>query len=205
METECYPCIPMQSASNQKSIVMIKNEPLSEEEDDGDDEEEEDDPHFVNVVDDNEESIINRQQKVVAQKGTCSSISGNRRAKKKTLTSQKKNSNNQNNNSKINVSLLATKPNAIEQNTNNNVFFVKKQSNIVSHVSTNNPLLATVVSHNGETKVTPMSTASIGSLIATCSTTGKVRMQSLQQQKYVKLTRVSNNKNKVSHLFSSFI
>ena len=36
METECYPCIPMHSASNQKrmnhsTITMIKTEPLSED------------------------------------------------------------------------------------------------------------------------------------------------------------------------------
>ena len=36
METECYPCIPMHSASNQKSmnhstVTMIKQEPLSED------------------------------------------------------------------------------------------------------------------------------------------------------------------------------
>lgn len=42
METECYPCIPMHSASNQKrmnhsTVTMIKQEPLSED---------------VNVVDD---------------------------------------------------------------------------------------------------------------------------------------------------------
>merc|ERR1711899_531612 len=47
METECYPCIPMHSASNQKrmnhsTITMIKTEPLSED---------------VNVVVDDENSI----------------------------------------------------------------------------------------------------------------------------------------------------
>ena len=36
METECYPCIPMHSASNQKrmnhsTVTMIKQEPLSED------------------------------------------------------------------------------------------------------------------------------------------------------------------------------
>ncbi len=36
METECYPCIPMHSASNQKrlnhsTVTMIKTEPLSED------------------------------------------------------------------------------------------------------------------------------------------------------------------------------
>ena len=36
METECYPCIPMHSASNQKrmnhsTVTMIKPEPLSED------------------------------------------------------------------------------------------------------------------------------------------------------------------------------
>ena len=45
METECYPCIPMHSASNQKrmnhsTVTMIKQEPLSED---------------VNVVDDQDD------------------------------------------------------------------------------------------------------------------------------------------------------
>merc|ERR1712025_1118809 len=48
METECYPCIPMHSASNQKrmnhsTITMIKTEPLSED---------------VNVVVDDENSDL---------------------------------------------------------------------------------------------------------------------------------------------------
>merc|ERR1711899_171031 len=90
METECYPCIPMQSASNQKSSVMIKNEPLSEGEDDGDDEEEEDDNPFVNVVDDSEESAVNRQQRMVVTqiRTPSSSISGSRKANKKATMSQ---------------------------------------------------------------------------------------------------------------------
>ena len=77
METECYPCIPMQSASNQKSSsVMIKNEPLSEEEEveeeesgDGDDEsgEDEDDNCFVNVVDHPLESNTSESAAIVTQ------------------------------------------------------------------------------------------------------------------------------------------
>ena len=208
METECYPCIPMQSATNQKSTVMIKNEPLSEGEDDGDDEEEEDDNHFVNVVDDNEESTVNRQQRTVvtqirATSSSSSSISGSRRANKKASICQNSNSSNNNHyNSKFNVSLLATTTNSntIKQSvgsssSNNNVFFVKKQSN-VPYVSTSaNPLIATVVTHNGETNVTPRTSSPLGSLLSTTGTpaTGKVRMQQIQQQKCVRLTRVSSN------------
>ena len=213
METECYPCIPMQSASNQKSSVMIKNEPLSEGEDDGDDEEEEDDNHFVNVVDDSEESAVNRQQRTVVTqiRAPSSSLSGSRKANKKGTMSQNSNSSNNNsyNNTKFNVSLLASTPkssNNVENgrnvgssttnNSNNNVFFVKKQSNVSYVSAAGNPLIATVVTHNGETKVTPRTSSPLGSLLATTTATsaGKVRMQQIQQQKCVRLTRVSSNK-----------
>ena len=201
METECYPCIPMQSATNQKSNVMIKNEPLSSGEDDGDDEEEEDDNRFVNVVDDNEESAVNKQtRKVTTQiRSPASStiISGSRRVNKKVSASQILN----NYNPKFNVSLLATQTNSnnVEQigssstyNGNNNVFFVKKQSNVSYVSTTTNPLIATVVTPNSETKVTPASNSvSQGSLL-TSNTATKVRMQQLQQQKCVRLTRVSD-------------
>ena len=208
METECYPCIPMQSASNQKSSVMIKNEPLSEGEDDGDDEEEEDDNPFVNVVDDSEESAVNRQQRMVVTqiRTPSSSISGSRKANKKATMSQNPNGSNNNNynNAKFNVSLLASSSSNLENgknigssstNGNNNVFFVKKQSNVSYVSAAGNPLIATVVTHNGETKVTPRTSSPIGSLLATSSatTTGKVRMQQIQQQKCVRLTRVSLN------------
>ena len=66
METECYPCIPMHSASNQKrmnhsTITMVKQEPLSED---------------INVVVDDEDnrnnsrSILNSvmRQKAMASK-----------------------------------------------------------------------------------------------------------------------------------------
>ena len=213
METECYPCIPMQSATNQKSNVMIKNEPLSEDDDDGDDEEEEDDNPFVNVVDDNEESVANRQQrKVVTQIRTNTSSSGCRRGNKKASTNQNATQNNYN--SKFNVSLLASAtPRNTEQQqgsstSNNNVFFLKKQqSSTVSYVSTtDNPLIATVVTHNGETKVTPAS-SQLGSLLATNTATGKVRMQQLQQQKCVRLTRVSKTfeSNQSSMMFNLVI
>ena len=210
METECYPCIPMQSATNQNSNVMIKNEPLSEGEDDGDDEEEEDDNHFVNVVDDNEESTVNRQQRTVvtqirAPSSSSSSISGSRRANKKASICQNSNSNSNNNhyNSKFNVSLLATTTNSnnIKQtvgssSSNNNVFFVKKQSNAPYITTSTNPLIATVVTHNGETIVTPRTSSPQGSLLSTtgATATGKVRMQQIQQQKCVRLTRVSCSK-----------
>ena len=200
----------MQSATNQKSSVTIKNEPLSEGEDDGDDEEEDDDNHFVNVVDDSEESAVNRQQRaVVTQIRTPSSLSGSRKANKKSLTSQNCNGsiNNNYNNTKFNVSLLASTPSSsnIENgkmvgnntnNGNNNVFFVKKQSNVSYVSAAGNPLIATVVTHNGETKVTPRTSSPIGSLLATstATTAGKVRMQQIQQQKCVRLTRVSKNK-----------
>ena len=116
-------------------------------------------------------------------------------------------SNNNHYNSKFNVSLLATTTNSnniepsVGSSSNNNVFFVKKQSN-VSYVSASaNPLIATVVTHNGETKVTPRTSSPLGSLLSTSNTsaaTGKVRMQQIQQQKCVRLTRVSCNK---SYLF----
>ena len=208
METECYPCIPMQSASNQKSSVMIKNEPLSEGEDDGDDEEEEDDNPFVNVVDDSEESAVNRQQRMVVTqiRTPSSSISGSRKANKKATMSQNPNGSNNNNynNAKFNVSLLASSSSNLENgksigsssnNGNNNVFFVKKQSNVSYVSAAGNPLIATVVTHNGETKVTPRTSSPLGSLLTTSSATptGKVRMQQIQQQKCVRLTRVSPN------------
>ena len=83
METECYPCIPMQSASNQKSTIMIKNEPLSEDDDDGDDEEDEEDNQFVNVVDDTQRSVGARQRKSVTQIRASSTITGSLRNNKK--------------------------------------------------------------------------------------------------------------------------
>jgi hypothetical protein len=60
METECYPCIPMHSASNQKrmhhsTVTMIKQEPLSPAED-------------VNVVvDDEDMAAINRSSSSLLQ------------------------------------------------------------------------------------------------------------------------------------------
>ena len=62
METECYPCIPMHSASNQKrmnhsTVTMIKQEPLSED---------------VNVVVDDEEnrSLLNTNFRSKTKKKT---------------------------------------------------------------------------------------------------------------------------------------
>ena len=196
METECYPCIPMQSASNQKSTVMIKNEPLSEDDDDGDDEEDEEDNQFVNVVDDTQRSVGTRQRKSVTQIRASSTITGSLRNNKK-ASGQKHNNHttapNSNYNSKFNLSLSTNHTNNIEHsnnNSNNNIFFVKKQSNI-PQLSTNvNSLLATVVTQTGETKITTVTTSPTGSLLSTCPNTGKVRMQQLQPQKCVRLTRV---------------
>ena len=60
METECYPCIPMHSASNQKrmnhsTITMIKTEPLSEDVN-------------VDVDDESTNSPIMKQQNILQQK-----------------------------------------------------------------------------------------------------------------------------------------
>merc|ERR1712025_600424 len=59
METECYPCIPMHSASNQKrmnhsTITMIKTEPLSEDVN-------------VDVDDESTNSPIMKQQNILSQ------------------------------------------------------------------------------------------------------------------------------------------
>ena len=84
METECYPCIPMHSASNQKrmnhsTITMIKTEPLSED---------------VNVVvDDNENNDLKSLSSSLSH---SSSRQQNLQQQNRQATSRKRSVQNQN-------------------------------------------------------------------------------------------------------------
>ena len=89
METECYPCIPMHSASNQKrmnhsTITMIKTEPLSED---------------VNVDVDDESTnspIMKQQNNILQQKSQQFQQQTKQQNTRKTTRNQIVQQNNQN-------------------------------------------------------------------------------------------------------------
>ena len=89
METECYPCIPMHSASNQKrmnhsTITMIKTEPLSED---------------VNVDVDDESTnspIMKQQNSILQQKSQQFQQQTKQQNTRKTTRNQIVQQNNQN-------------------------------------------------------------------------------------------------------------
>ena len=85
METECYPCIPMHSASNQKrmnhsTITMIKTEPLSED---------------VNVVVDDHENS-NNDLKSAGSSSLSHSLSRQQNLQKQAANTRKRSVQNQN-------------------------------------------------------------------------------------------------------------
>merc|ERR1712156_161079 len=102
METECYPCIPMHSASNQKrmnhsTITMIKTEPLSED---------------VNVVVDDQEN--SNDLKSAGSSSLSHSLSRQQNLQKQAANTRKRSVQNQN---QQNTTTTTTAPSRVQQHT----------------------------------------------------------------------------------------
>ena len=108
METECYPCIPMHSASNQKrmnhsTITMIKTEPLSED---------------VNVVVDDQEN--SNDLKSAGSSSLSHSLSRQQNLQKQAANTRKRSVQNQNQQlqqTQQNTTTTTTAPSRVQQHT----------------------------------------------------------------------------------------
>jgi len=108
METECYPCIPMHSASNQKrmnhsTITMIKTEPLSED---------------VNVVVDDHEN--SNELKSAGSSSLSHSLSRQQNLQKQAANTRKRSVQNQNQQlqqTQQNTTTTTTAPSRVQQHT----------------------------------------------------------------------------------------
>merc|ERR1712223_1583834 len=108
METECYPCIPMHSASNQErmnhsTITMIKTEPLSED---------------VNVVDDDQEN--SNDLKSAGSSSLSHSLSRQQNLQKQAANTRKRSVQNQNQQlqqTQQNTTTTTTAPSRVQQHT----------------------------------------------------------------------------------------
>ena len=108
METECYPCIPMHSASNQKrmnhsTITMIKTEPLSED---------------VNVVVDDQEN--SNELKSAGSSSLSHSLSRQQNLQKQAANTRKRSVQNQNQQlqqTQQNTTTTTTAPSRVQQHT----------------------------------------------------------------------------------------
>ena len=109
METECYPCIPMHSASNQKrmnhsTITMIKTEPLSED---------------VNVVVDDHE-LNSNELKSAGSSSLSQSLSRQQNLQKQAANTRKRSVQNQNQQlqqTQQNTTTTTTAPSRVQQHT----------------------------------------------------------------------------------------
>jgi len=175
METECYPCIPMHSASNQKrmnhsTITMIKTEPLSED---------------VNVVVDDQEN--SNDLKSAGSSSLSHSLSRQQNLQKQAANTRKRSVQNQNQQlqqTQQNTTTTTTAPSRVQQHTIRLSRPKHPQSLLKQKPVTHTILVTTTPSGVLTTATSPYTTASAtsGSQQGSSTTTKLVSSSDLRKQ-----------------------